>query len=145
MDFVFSAVTPKMSILECMYIKQAIDLLQVDMASVFLSQILWFVLVGQQFCIASTLQGLLSGRDEKQLREEHIARLFVFAVMWSAGALLEPDDKLKMELFLRKHSAVKELPAVNGEETMFEFGINAYGQWEHWSKKVCTLQHAKLS
>ncbi|XP_074403128.1 dynein axonemal heavy chain 5 isoform X1 [Zonotrichia albicollis] len=108
MDFVFSAVTPKMSILECMYIKQAIDL----------------------------LQGLLSGRDEKQLSEEHIARLFVFAVMWSAGALLEPDDKLKMELFLRKHSAVKELPAVNGEETMFEFVINACGQWEHWSKKV---------
>uniref|UniRef100_A0A8D2QAK1 Dynein, axonemal, heavy chain 5 n=1 Tax=Zonotrichia albicollis TaxID=44394 RepID=A0A8D2QAK1_ZONAL len=88
------------------------------------------------FYIASTLQGLLSGRDEKQLSEEHIARLFVFAVMWSAGALLEPDDKLKMELFLRKHSAVKELPAVNGEETMFEFVINACGQWEHWSKKV---------
>ncbi|NXT68932.1 DYH5 protein, partial [Chaetops frenatus] len=108
MDFVFSAVTPKMSILECMYIKQAIDL----------------------------LQGLLSGRDEKQLSEEHIARLFVFALLWSAGALLEPDDKLKMELFLRKHTAVKELPAVNGEESMFEFGINACGQWEHWSKKV---------
>ncbi|XP_063254273.1 dynein axonemal heavy chain 5-like isoform X5 [Prinia subflava] len=108
MNFVFSAVTPKMSILECMYIKQAIDL----------------------------LQGLLSGRDEKQLSEEHIARLFVFAVMWSAGALLEPDDKLKMELFLRKHSAVKELPAVNGEETMFEYGISACGQWEHWSQKV---------
>ncbi|PKU48851.1 dynein heavy chain axonemal-like [Limosa lapponica baueri] len=107
-DFVFSAVTPKMPILECMYIKQAIDL----------------------------LQGLLSDRDEKQLSEEHIARLFIFAVMWSAGALLEPDDRLKMELFLRKHSAVKELPAVNGEETMFEFGINACGQWEHWSKKV---------
>ncbi|XP_035754904.1 dynein heavy chain 5, axonemal-like [Egretta garzetta] len=107
-DFVFSAVTPKMPILECMYIKQAIDL----------------------------LQGLLSDQYEKQLSEEHIARLFVFAVMWSAGALLEPDDRLKMELFLRKHSAVKELPAVNGEETMFEFGINACGQWEHWSKKV---------
>ncbi|XP_027742699.1 dynein heavy chain 5, axonemal-like isoform X3 [Empidonax traillii] len=108
MDFVFSAVTPKMSILECMYIKQAIDL----------------------------LQGLLSDRDEKQLSEKHLARLFIFAVMWSAGALLEPDDKLKMELFLRKHSAVKELPAVNGEETMFEFGIDSCGQWEHWSKKV---------
>uniref|UniRef100_A0A8C4U7Q9 Dynein axonemal heavy chain 5 n=1 Tax=Falco tinnunculus TaxID=100819 RepID=A0A8C4U7Q9_FALTI len=106
--FVFSAVTPKMPILECMYIKQAIDL----------------------------LQGLLSDRDEKQLSEEHIARLFIFAVMWSAGALLEPDDRLKMELFLRKHSAVKELPSVMGEETIFEFGINACGQWEHWSKKV---------
>ncbi|KAJ7395081.1 hypothetical protein BTVI_158454 [Pitangus sulphuratus] len=108
MDFVFSAVSPKMSILECMYIKQAIDL----------------------------LQGLLSDRDEKQLSEKHLARLFIFAVMWSAGALLEPDDKLKMELFLQKHSAVKELPDVNGEETMFEFGIDSCGQWEHWSKKV---------
>ncbi|XP_064515055.1 dynein axonemal heavy chain 5-like isoform X4 [Pseudopipra pipra] len=108
MDFVFSAVTPKMSILECMYIKQAIDL----------------------------LQGLLSDRDEKQFSEKHLARLFIFAVMWSAGALLEPDDKLKMELFLRKHSAVKELPTVNEEETMFEFGIDSCGQWEHWSKKV---------
>ncbi|XP_040521760.1 dynein axonemal heavy chain 5 isoform X2 [Gallus gallus] len=107
-NFVFSAVTPKMAVLECMYIKQAIDL----------------------------LQGLLSDRDEKQLSEEHIARLFIFAVMWSIGALLEPDDRLKMELFLRKHSAVKELPAVNGEETMFEFGISTSGQWEHWSKKV---------
>uniref|UniRef100_A0A8B9DK17 Dynein axonemal heavy chain 5 n=1 Tax=Anser cygnoides TaxID=8845 RepID=A0A8B9DK17_ANSCY len=107
-NFVFSALTPKMPILECMYIKQAIDL----------------------------LQGLLSDRDEKQLNEEHIARLFIFAVMWSVGALLELDDRLKMELFLRKHSAVKELPAVSGEETMFEYGINSCGQWEHWSKKV---------
>uniref|UniRef100_A0A8B9SXA0 Dynein heavy chain 5, axonemal n=1 Tax=Anas platyrhynchos TaxID=8839 RepID=A0A8B9SXA0_ANAPL len=97
-NFVFSSVTPKMPVLECMYIKQAIDLLQ--------------------------------------LNEEHIARLFIFAVMWSVGALLELDDRLKMELFLRKHSAVKELPAVSGEETMFEFVINSCGQWEHWSKKV---------
>jgi len=94
---------------------------------------------GQSLHIAFTLQGLLSDQCEKQLSEVHIARLFVFAVMWSAGALLEPDDRLKMELFLRKHSAVRELPAVNGEETMFEFGINACGQWEHWSKKVCML------
>ncbi|XP_067147242.1 dynein axonemal heavy chain 5-like [Apteryx mantelli] len=107
-DFVFSAVTPKMPILECMYIKQAIDL----------------------------LQGLLSDQDEKQPTKEHIARLFIFAVMWSVGALLEPNDRLKMELFLQKHSTMNELPAVNGEETMFDFVISGCGQWEHWSKKV---------
>ncbi|XP_025057270.1 dynein heavy chain 5, axonemal-like [Alligator sinensis] len=107
-DFVFTAVTPKMPILECMYIKQAIDL----------------------------LQGLLADQDEKQPSQEHIARLFVFAIMWSVGALLELDDRVKMELFLRSHSAVLELPAVNGEETMFEFGISDCGQWEHWSKRV---------
>lgn len=101
------------------------------------------VLGGQRLHIPSALQGLLSDRNEKQLSDEHISRLFVFALMWSTGALLEPDDRLKMELFLRKHSAVKELPAVNEEETMFEFGINACGQWEHWSKKVRTLWYAK--
>lgn len=148
-NFVFSSVTPKMPVLECMYIKQAIDLLQVDKTSIFLSFILLFVLgccsskAVVTCCIC--LQGLLSDRDEKQLNEEHIARLFIFAVMWSVGALLELDDRLKMELFLRKHSAVKELPAVSGEETMFEFVINSCGQWEHWSKKVSMLGHAKLS
>lgn len=85
----------------------------------------------------SALQGLLADQDEKQPSQEHIARLFVFAIMWSVGALLELDDRVKMELFLRSHSAVLELPAVNGEETMFEFGISDCGQWEHWSKRVC--------
>uniref|UniRef100_A0A8C8RI05 Dynein axonemal heavy chain 5 n=1 Tax=Pelusios castaneus TaxID=367368 RepID=A0A8C8RI05_9SAUR len=107
-DFVFTAVKPKMPVLECMYIKQAIDL----------------------------LQGLLADRNEKQPSQKHIARMFVFAIMWSVGALLELDDRVKMELFLQNRSATLELPAVNGEETVFEFAINDCGQWEHWSKRV---------
>uniref|UniRef100_A0A8C3H648 Dynein axonemal heavy chain 5 n=1 Tax=Chrysemys picta bellii TaxID=8478 RepID=A0A8C3H648_CHRPI len=116
-DFVFTAVTPKMPVLECMYIKQATDL----------------------------LQGLLADRNEKQPSQEHLARLFVFAIMWSVGALLELDDRVKMELFLQNHSATLELPAVNGEETMFEFGISDCGQWEHWSKRVPEYVYPKDS
>ncbi|XP_030407468.1 dynein heavy chain 5, axonemal-like isoform X1 [Gopherus evgoodei] len=116
-DFVFTAVTPKMPVLECMCIKQAIDL----------------------------LQGLLADRNEKQPSQEHLARLFVFAIMWSVGALLELDDRVKMELFLRNHSVTLELPAVNGEETMFEFGISDCGQWEHWSKRVPKYVYPKDS
>uniref|UniRef100_A0A452H0T0 Dynein axonemal heavy chain 5 n=1 Tax=Gopherus agassizii TaxID=38772 RepID=A0A452H0T0_9SAUR len=116
-DFVFTAVTPKMPVLECMCIKQAIDL----------------------------LQGLLADRNEKQPSQEHLARLFVFAIMWSVGALLELDDRVKMELFLRNHSVTLELPAVNGEETMFEFGISDCGQWEHWSKRVPEYVYPKDS
>ncbi|KAM4028219.1 dynein axonemal heavy chain 5-like [Anomaloglossus baeobatrachus] len=107
-NFVFTAVSPKMQILECMYIRQAIDL----------------------------LQGLLSDKEEKQPSQEHLARLFVFAVMWSVGALLELEDRMKMEIFLRNHSAPLQLPTVKGDETIFEFVINESGQWEHWSKKV---------
>ncbi|EMP33916.1 Dynein heavy chain 8, axonemal [Chelonia mydas] len=116
-DFVFTAVTPKMPVLECMYIKQAIDL----------------------------LQGLLADRNEKQPSQEHLARLFVFAIMWSVGALLELDDRVKMELFLQNHSTTLELPAVNGEETVFEFGISDCGQWEHWSKRVPEYVYPKES
>ncbi|XP_069476735.1 dynein axonemal heavy chain 5-like [Ambystoma mexicanum] len=107
-NFVFTAVNPKMAILECMYIKQAIDL----------------------------LQGLLADRDDKQPSQEHVSRLFVFALMWSVGALLELDDRVKMESFIRSHAATLELPAVSGDETIFEFVINDSGQWDHWSKKV---------
>ncbi|MEE6465421.1 hypothetical protein FKM82_006550, partial [Ascaphus truei] len=115
-NFVFTAVAPKMQILECMYIKQAIDL----------------------------LQGLLSDKDEKQPSQEHVARLFVFAVMWSVGSLLELDDRMKMEMFLRGHSAPLELPVVNGDETIFEFVINESGQWEHWSKKDSVPEYASI-
>ncbi|GCC35016.1 hypothetical protein chiPu_0013494 [Chiloscyllium punctatum] len=107
-SFIFTAVTPKMQILECMYIKQAIDL----------------------------LQGLLPGIEDKQPSSEEVARLFIFAVMWSIGALLELDGRAKMESFLQNHSAPLELPVTEGDETIFEFVVRADGHWEHWSKRV---------
>ncbi|MBN3299228.1 DYH5 protein, partial [Amia calva] len=116
-DFVFTAVSPKMQILECMYIKQAIDL----------------------------LQGLLPAAEEKQASKEHMARLFVFAVMWSIGALLELEDRAKMEAFLRGHPASLQLPATQAEETIFEFVVNESGEWEHWSKKVPEYMYPKDS
>ncbi|XP_007895756.2 dynein axonemal heavy chain 5 [Callorhinchus milii] len=107
-SFVFTAVMPKMSILEFMYIKQAIDL----------------------------LQGLLPGAEDKQPSREHIAGLFIFAIMWSIGALLELDGRAKLESFLRNHCVPLELPVTEGEETIFEFVVSADGHWEHWSQRV---------
>uniref|UniRef100_A0A4W3JT40 Dynein heavy chain 5, axonemal-like n=1 Tax=Callorhinchus milii TaxID=7868 RepID=A0A4W3JT40_CALMI len=105
--FVFTAVMPKMSSLEFMYIKQAIDL----------------------------LQGLLPGAEDKQPSREHIAGLFIFAIMWSIGALLELDGRAKLESFLRNHCVPLELPVTEGEETIFEFVVSADGHWEHWSQR----------
>ncbi|XP_036378537.1 dynein heavy chain 5, axonemal, partial [Megalops cyprinoides] len=107
-NFVSTTVSPKMHILECMYVKQAIDL----------------------------LQGLLPPAEETQTAQLHVARLFVFAVMWSVGALLELEDRARMEAFLRAHAAPLELPEAQGEETIFEFVVNETGEWNHWSKKV---------
>ncbi|XP_013770736.1 LOW QUALITY PROTEIN: dynein heavy chain 5, axonemal-like [Pundamilia nyererei] len=108
LDFVFTAVSPKMQVLECMYIKQTIDL----------------------------LQGLLPAAQDKQGGHDHVGRMFVFAVMWSLGALLELDDRAKMEAFLKAHSSSLDLPPTQDNQTIFEFIISEQGDWEHWSNKV---------
>ncbi|CAK6981993.1 LOW QUALITY PROTEIN: dynein axonemal heavy chain 5-like, partial [Scomber scombrus] len=108
LDFVSTAVSPKMPMLECMYIRQTIDL----------------------------LQGLLPAAEEKQGCHGDVGRLFVFAVMWSLGALLELDDRAKMEAFLKGRNSSLDLPHTQDDETIFEFTVNEQGQWEHWSNKV---------
>ncbi|XP_042073139.1 LOW QUALITY PROTEIN: dynein axonemal heavy chain 5, partial [Haplochromis burtoni] len=108
LDFVFTAVSPKMQVLECMYIKQTIDL----------------------------LQGLLPAAQDKQGGHDHVGRMFVFAVMWSLGALLELDDRAKMEAFLKAHSSSLDLPPTQDNQTIFEFTVSEQGHWEHWSNKV---------
>uniref|UniRef100_A0A3B5BDK3 AAA+ ATPase domain-containing protein n=1 Tax=Stegastes partitus TaxID=144197 RepID=A0A3B5BDK3_9TELE len=108
LDFVSTAVSPKMQVLECMYIRQTIDL----------------------------LQGLLPAVEDKQGCHGDVGRLFVFAVMWSLGALLELDDRAKMEAFLKGYSSSLDLPPTQDEQTMFEFTVGEQGQWQHWSDKV---------
>ncbi|CAB1349768.1 unnamed protein product [Coregonus sp. 'balchen'] len=80
-------------------------------------------------------RGLLPAVEEKQAQGD-LSRLFVFAVMWSVGALLELEDRSKMEAFLQAHPATLDLPQTQGDQTIFEFMVNERGQWEHWSKKV---------
>lgn len=46
-------------------------------------------------------QGLLPAAEEKQGCHGDVGRLFVFAVMWSLGAVLELDDRAKMEAFIK--------------------------------------------
>ncbi|XP_067233367.1 dynein axonemal heavy chain 5-like [Chanodichthys erythropterus] len=115
MNFVSTAVSPKMQLLECMYIKQTIDL----------------------------LQGLLPEVEEKHQTEAHINRLFIFAVMWSVGALLELDDRAKMEVFLKKHNARLDLPRTEGDQTIFEFVVSATGEWDLWSTRVPEYHYPK--
>lgn len=65
-----------------------------------------------------------------ELSREHLERLYVFALMWSAGAVLELDDRKKLELWLRGNDAFSlDLPEVppGSEDTMFDFHVTADG------------------
>ena len=80
------------------------------------------------------LQGLIN--KDKAPAPDVLGRLYVFALMWSVGALLELFDRKKLEEFLVE-KRVLDLPPVKGEETIFEYVVNMEtGQWQHWSTRV---------
>ncbi|NXF67302.1 DYH8 protein, partial [Ciccaba nigrolineata] len=102
---------PKMELLECNYIMQSINL----------------------------LEGLIPSKEEGGLSTVfHLHKLFCFAIMWSLGALLELDSRDKLEAFIRAHYNKLNLPEISpgSSETMYEFYVTDYGDWEHWSKRI---------
>uniref|UniRef100_A0A8D0G5C6 Dynein axonemal heavy chain 8 n=1 Tax=Sphenodon punctatus TaxID=8508 RepID=A0A8D0G5C6_SPHPU len=103
--------TPKMELLECNYIMQSIRL----------------------------LEGLIPSKEEGGIScIAHLHKLFVFGLMWCLGALLELDIRDKLEAFLRSHESKLDLPEIpeGSGQTMYEFHVSDYGDWDHWNKKV---------
>ncbi|XP_074845897.1 dynein axonemal heavy chain 8 [Carettochelys insculpta] len=102
---------PKMELLECNYIMQSINL----------------------------LEGLIPSKEEGGISSPaHLHKLFAFGLMWSLGALLELDSRDKLEAFIRANDNKLDLPEVpkGTIQTMYEFHVTDYGDWEHWNKRV---------
>ncbi|XP_064651602.1 dynein axonemal heavy chain 8-like [Lineus longissimus] len=108
-NFVWQNLSPKMDSLQCNQIRQSCDL----------------------------LEGLIPHKEDKgTVSAAHLQRLFIFALMWSIGALLELDDRAKMEGFLKEHESQLDLPKVNEGETIFEYMVSESGEWQHWNERV---------
>jgi dynein heavy chain, axonemal len=103
---VINVLEPKMNILECMYVKQSLDL----------------------------LEGLIN--KDKPPSSAQLGRYYVFALMWSVGALLELNDRKKFEEFLVQNNRGLDLPKIKGDETIFEYVVSENGEWEHWNNRV---------
>lgn len=58
---------------------------------------------------------------------QHLERLFVFCLMWSLGALLELEDRDKLEAYIRAHDSSIDVPQTQSGETMFEYMVNPNG------------------
>ncbi|KAM7379582.1 hypothetical protein PAMP_005128 [Pampus punctatissimus] len=100
---------PKMELLECNYIMQSVNL----------------------------LEGLIPTKETGGLvGSQHLERLFVFCLMWSLGALLELEDRDKLEAYIREHDSSIDVPQTQSGETMFEYMVNSNGEWCHWNKHV---------
>ena len=66
------------------------------------------------------------------MTKEHVTRLFVFAIMWSIGALLELDERLKLQEYILDNNDHLELdlPALTegANETIFEYYVDKDGK-----------------
>lgn len=80
LTYVRTNLEPKMRLLECNYVKQCMDL----------------------------LSGLIP-KDENLCNETTLQRLYIFALMWSVGAILELEDRAKMEDFLADQVSLQEV------------------------------------
>lgn len=74
------------------------------------------------------LEGLIPKRDDKgTLQAPHLEKLFIFSVMWSLGALLELEDRAKMEEFMMNHECGLNFPPKQDDETIFEYMVDEKG------------------
>nr|XP_048312992.1 dynein axonemal heavy chain 5 [Myodes glareolus] len=88
------------------------------------------------------LQGLIPPKEQAgEVSPEHLGRLFVFAMMWSVGAVLELEGRSRLELWLRSRE-VPTLPlpqSTDPGDTMFDYYVAPDGSWRHWS--LCTPEY----
>ena len=79
-------------------------------------------------------QGLIGDAGDS-LEPDHLERLYVYALMWSLGSLLELGDRDRMEEHIRKHIGKDDfgqlsLPVIpeGSSHTMFEYRVNDDGK-----------------
>uniref|UniRef100_A0A2K6MIB6 Dynein axonemal heavy chain 5 n=1 Tax=Rhinopithecus bieti TaxID=61621 RepID=A0A2K6MIB6_RHIBE len=85
------------------------------------------------------LQGLIPLKEQGgEVSQAHLGRLFVFALLWSAGAALELDGRHRLELWLRARPAgTLELPPPAGPgDTAFDYYVAPDGTWTHWNTRT---------
>ncbi|XP_069770267.1 dynein axonemal heavy chain 5 isoform X3 [Narcine bancroftii] len=86
------------------------------------------------------LNGLIPPKEQGgEANHEHLERLYVFCLMWSIGALLELEDRKKMEYWLRTHETIHlDLPSIppGSEDTMFDYFVDYDGKWLHWNTNI---------
>lgn len=110
--YVQTKLNPKMFLLEAIYIRQTLDILE------------------------GLLMDVEIPNDGKKKSKLFLERLFLFSVMWSLGALLELEERQKLQIFVTEHPSKLSWPKCGQDETIFEFFVGTTGDWCHWLQRV---------
>ncbi len=108
------------------------------------------VIAGATRACLRMLDGLLAHieipKPGSQTFDLALERVFVYAITWSVGALLEGDDRAKWDAFLRKSSAGSDdsglsgvLPEAKAGDTVYDYFVEdasnggSANSWRRWS------------
>lgn len=87
-------------------------------------------------------------KDKPQpVTAEYLKRLYVFALVWSIGALLETPDRLKYNGYLRENFDTLDLPTSDRylDATVFDFYVTDKGVWDTWTSIVTNYVYPEYS
>jgi dynein heavy chain len=96
--------------------------------------------VGQVARCYNLINGLLcEGEDQYVLSNDademklQLEKVFIYCLCWSLGGLLEFEDRVKFDKYIRQWDENSLVPEVNEGETVFEYFVNQESfEWEIW-------------
>jgi dynein heavy chain len=117
LNYCLNSLNGKIPLLECNYVAQALNL----------------------------LDGLIPSGEGAAVTPEMLKNMYVFALMWSIGAILELDDRALLQEFLQGHQSKPPLPKMDGpRDSIFDYVVSdKTGQWEHWKNRVEAYHYPK--
>ena len=72
-------------------------------------------------------------KDKLQTNHEQI---YIFCLLWSMGAFLENNDRMKFESYLNKHTKLK-MPKIPDGDSVFNYNVDVHtGEWSHWNNLI---------
>lgn len=89
----------------------------------------------------SILRGLIQEFEAKSgkrllVDKLHIEKLFIFALIWGLGALLEQNHRLALDRFLRDNRLGLPEQVEGIETTVYDFKVDLEGKWISWHSMV---------
>lgn len=108
----------KMAIREALYIRQCCDILD-----------------GLTMVVDDSQEDRQE-KTEKTFGEKHLERFYLFALMWSLGAVLELDMRQKLQEFVLTHPSKLAWPKLTENESIFDYKVGDNGLWQHWRENV---------
>jgi len=95
--------------------------------------------VGVTTACCELFNGLTQGKGAIDISSEfemRVERILLYCICWSVGGLLEAEDRVKFDHWLRDLDKNKAMPTCGPDETLYEYYVNEQGQWQLWKPPV---------